>query len=78
MPTYETEIEVLAGTMIDRHGQGAAKAAVIHLNQMIDGGDLNGRDRWACVVRMIHQRQGAGARSKHRSTATLPSSRRVA
>lgn len=58
MPTNETEIELLARAMIDRHGEGAAKAAVLRLNQMIDRGDWEARDRWACVVHMIHDRQG--------------------
>ena len=60
MPTTETEIELLARAMIDRHGMEAAKAAVLRLNQMIDRGDWDGRDRWACVVRAIHQSQGVG------------------
>jgi len=58
MPTNETEIELLARAMIDRHGLDAAKSAVVRLNQMIDRGDWAGRDRWACIVRMIHERQG--------------------
>jgi hypothetical protein len=61
MPTNETEIELLARAMIDRHGASAAKAAVLRLNQMIDQGDWDGRDRWACVVHMIHDRQGVMA-----------------
>jgi hypothetical protein len=61
MPTNETEIELLARAMIDRHGTDAARTAVIRLNQMIDRGDWDGRDRWACVVHMIHERQGVGA-----------------
>jgi hypothetical protein len=60
MPTYETEIELLARAMINRHGMAAAKAAVVRLNQMIDRSDWEGRDRWACVVRAIHQSQGVG------------------
>ena len=60
MPTYESEIELLARGMIDRHGYDAAPAAVVRLNQMIDRGDWDGRDRWACVVRLIHERQGLG------------------
>lgn len=60
MPTYQSEIELLARAMIDRHGSGAAKAAVVRLNQMIDRGDWDGRDRWACVVHAIHEQQGAG------------------
>jgi hypothetical protein len=59
MPTNESEIELLARAMIDRHGMDAAKAAVIRLNQMIDRGDWDARDRWACVVRAIHESQGA-------------------
>jgi hypothetical protein len=58
MPTNESEIELLARAMIDRHGMDAAKAAVIRLNQMIDRGDWEARDRWACVVRQIHETQG--------------------
>jgi|HubBroStandDraft_6_1064221.scaffolds.fasta_scaffold1643131_2 hypothetical protein len=60
MPTNETEIELIARAMIDRHGADAAKSAVTRLNQMIDRGDWIGRDRWACVVHMIHERQGVG------------------
>jgi hypothetical protein len=60
MPTNETEIELLARAMIDRHGLNAAKIAVNRLNAMIDRGDWDGRDRWACVVRAIHESQGAG------------------
>ena len=58
MPTNENEIELLARAMIDRHGAEAARAAVVRLNQMIDRGDWDGRDRWACVVHEIHARQG--------------------
>ena len=61
MPIYESEIELLARAMIERHGADAAKAAVIRLNQMIDRGDWDARDRWACVVRAIHQSQGISA-----------------
>jgi hypothetical protein len=61
MPTSETEIELLAHAMIDRHGRDAAKAAVARLNQMIDRGDWAGRERWACVVHAIHQSQGCNA-----------------
>ena len=60
MPTNENEIELLARAMIDRHGTDAARAAVVRLNQMIDRRDWDGRDRWACVVREIHERQGRG------------------
>lgn len=71
MPTTETEIELLARAMIDRHGAGAAKAAVLRVNQMIDGGDWEGRDRWACVVHMIHERQRAGAVATYRGRGSV-------
>lgn len=60
MPTSETEIELLARAMIARHGVDAAKVAVDRLNQMIDRGNFDGRDRWACVVRAIHEGLGVG------------------
>ena len=61
MPINETEIELLARALIDRHGDEAARAAVVRLNQTIDRGDWEARDRWACVVHMIHERQSLGA-----------------
>jgi hypothetical protein len=73
MPTNESEIELLARAMIDRHGMEAAKAAVIRLNQMIDRGDWEARDRWACVVREIHETQGLRpAFVHHERGATTP------
>jgi hypothetical protein len=33
---------------------------------MIDRGDWDGRDRWACVVHMIHERQGIAAAVTYR------------
>ena len=60
MLNTEIEIERLALAMMERHGGGAAKAAVARLNQMIDRGDRDGMERWACVVSLIHQSQGAG------------------
>jgi hypothetical protein len=65
MPTSELEIELLAQAMIDRHGIGAARAAVDRLNQTIDRSDWEGRDRWACVVRAIHENQGVGQTFMH-------------
>jgi hypothetical protein len=59
MPTGEIEIEHLARAMIERHGADAAKAAVAHLNKTIDRGDWESRERWACVVRTIHENQSA-------------------
>jgi hypothetical protein len=66
MPTSETEIELLVRAMIDRHGVEAARAAVVRLNQMIDRSDWDGRDRWACVVRAIHESQDIGRALAHR------------
>jgi hypothetical protein len=71
MPTSETEIELLARTMIDHHGPDAAKAAVDRLNQMIDRADWEGRDRWACVVHMIHDQQHAGAGVTYRARGSV-------
>jgi len=73
MPTNESEIELLARAMIDRHGTDAAKAAVVRLNQMIDRGDWEARDRWACVVRQIHETQGIRpAFVQHERGAAVP------
>jgi hypothetical protein len=60
MPINETDIELLARAMIERHGAGAAKAAVARLNKMIDRGDWVARERWACVVHTIHVNLGIG------------------
>jgi hypothetical protein len=59
MINTESDIEHLALAMMERHGGGAAKAAVARLNQMIDRGDRDGMERWACVVSLIHRSQGA-------------------
>jgi hypothetical protein len=69
MPTDETAIELLARAMIDRHGADAAKAAVVRLNQIIDFGDWEGRERWACVVHAIHRNQGISLDNTARSAA---------
>ena len=47
--------------MISRHGATAAREAAQHLNKVIDRGDLAARDLWACVVHIIHERQGVAA-----------------
>jgi len=60
MLNTELDIQRLALAMMERHGASAAKAAVARLNQMIDRGDRDGMERWACVVSLIHRRQGAG------------------
>jgi len=75
MPTSETEVELLARAMIERHGAAAAHAAVARLNQMIDRSDWDGRDRWACVVRTIHQSLGVGPAysGRNRNGAHRPS-----
>jgi hypothetical protein len=77
MPTRETEIELLARAMIDRHGTDAAKVAATRLNQMIDHCDWAGRDRWACVVRAIHEdlRGGPAYSSRDRGVQNAPVSR---
>jgi hypothetical protein len=58
---------------VERHGGGAAKAAVARLNQMIDRGDRDGMERWACVVSLIHRSQGAGpAFARHEQGVAAP------
>jgi len=58
----DAEIDCLALVMIGQHGEAAARAAVERLNESIDDGDLHGRDVWARVVQVIHERQrGSGA-----------------
>jgi hypothetical protein len=61
MLTGEIEIERLAHAMIERHGGDAAKAALAQLNKTIDRCDWEGRERWACVVRVIHENQEVGS-----------------
>ncbi|MBV9824329.1 MAG: hypothetical protein JO001_01410 [Alphaproteobacteria bacterium] len=60
MVSNDAEIERLAREMIGRYGQGAARVAAEHLNDMIDRDNAKGRDFWACVVHEIHQHQGTG------------------
>jgi hypothetical protein len=50
--------ERVARGMIAQHGADAAREATVHLNRMIDRGDLAARDLWACVVHIIHERRG--------------------
>jgi hypothetical protein len=47
--------EQVALGMIARHGANAARQAAVHLNTMIDHGNLPARDLWACIVYVIHQ-----------------------
>jgi len=46
--------------LIAKHGPHAARVAAEQLNRMIDRNDTSGRDLWACVVHVIHERQGTG------------------
>jgi hypothetical protein len=57
-PFSQQEVaERVAQSMISRHGANAAREATQHLNKVIDRGDLEARDLWACVVHIIHERQ---------------------
>ena len=60
MVVSDAEIERLAREMIAQHGDRAARAAAEKLNEMIDRDNVRGRDVWACVVHVIHERQGSG------------------
>lgn len=53
----DPEVDFIARAIIAQHGAGAARAAVDHLNAMIDLGDFYRRDMWARVVHAIHDRQ---------------------
>ncbi|HEY1797111.1 MAG TPA: hypothetical protein VGG57_13430 [Stellaceae bacterium] len=53
----DPEIDFIARAIIAQHGDGAARAAVDHLNAMIDQGDFHSRDMWARVVHAIHDHQ---------------------
>ena len=56
-PVFDPEIDFIARAIIAQHGDGAARAAVDHLNAMIDLGDFHRRDMWARVVHAIHDYQ---------------------
>ena len=56
-PVYDPEVDFIARAIIAQHGDGAARAAVNHLNAMIDQGDFHSRDMWARVVHAIHDHQ---------------------
>ncbi len=60
MRGQEAEIERLARELIAEHGPMAALVAAERVNEMIDRNNIPGRDKWACVVHLIHQRQGTG------------------
>ena len=61
MVVGDADIERIAGELIARHGPQAARIAAEQLNAMIDRGDIRGRDLWACIVHLIHERQGIGS-----------------
>ena len=54
---FDPEVDFIARAIIAQHGDGAARAAVNHLNAMIDQGDFHSRDMWARVVHAIHDHQ---------------------
>jgi hypothetical protein len=60
MVVSDAEVERLARDMIAQHGDRAARIAAEKLNEMIDRDNVRGRDVWACVVHLIHERQGTG------------------
>ncbi len=60
MIVTDAEIERLARDTLAQHGPRAARVAAERLNEMIDRDNTRARDAWACVVRVIHQRQGTG------------------
>jgi hypothetical protein len=60
MVVSDAEIDRLARDMIAQHGDRAARVAAEKLNEMIDRDNVRGRDVWACVVHLIHERQGSG------------------
>ncbi|HVC51522.1 MAG TPA: hypothetical protein VND87_05840 [Stellaceae bacterium] len=51
---FDSEVDFIARALIAQHGVGAARAAVGHVNAMIDLGDFHRRDMWARVVHAIH------------------------
>lgn len=56
-PVFDAEVDFIARALIVQHGDGAARAAVDHLNTMIDLGNFHRRDMWARVVHAIHDHQ---------------------
>lgn len=60
MLATDSEIDRMARELIARHGSRAARVAAERLNEMLDRGNVRGRDIWACVVRVIHERLGTG------------------
>jgi hypothetical protein len=60
MAVGDADIERIASELIAKHGPQAARVAAEQLNRMIDRNDVHGRDMWACIVHLIHERQGTG------------------
>jgi hypothetical protein len=60
MVVSDAEVERLARDMIAQHGPRAARVAAEKLNEMIDRDNVRAGEVWACVVHLIHQRQGTG------------------
>lgn len=69
-PVYDPEVDFIARAIIAQHGEGAARAAVDHLNAMIDLGDFHRRDMWARVVHAIHDHQRLRPEVAHGITST--------
>ena len=67
----DPEVEFIARTLIAQHGEEAPRAAVNHLNAMIDLGDFHRRDMWARVVCQIHEQQRRGAGTAPSGAARL-------
>jgi hypothetical protein len=61
----DPEVDFIARAIVAQHGDGAARAAVDHLNAMIDLGDLRRRDMWARVVHAIHDYQRLRPEAAH-------------
>jgi hypothetical protein len=69
-PVFDPEVDFISRALILQHGEGAARAAVDHLNAMIDLGSFHHRDMWARVVHAIHNYQRLSSAAQGRvSTA---------
>ncbi|MGH7091938.1 MAG: hypothetical protein ACREFB_00200 [Stellaceae bacterium] len=66
---FDAEADFIARALIAQHGMGAARAAVDHLNAMIDLGDFHRRDMWARVVHAIHDYQRLSLDQTHGVTS---------
>jgi hypothetical protein len=75
---FDPEIDFIARAIIAQHGDGAARAAVDHLNAMIDQGDFHSRDMWARVVHAIHDQQRLCPEAAHGVTSARESTQLAA